>query len=51
MEVAKQRNNLHKISLRRKHPGEGNILETLQLKKVSFSYRPSERPSQKLSVQ
>jgi hypothetical protein len=41
MERGKQGINLHIISLRRKHPGEGNTMETLQLRKVGF---PTDRP-------
>jgi hypothetical protein len=38
MEMAEQGNNLHRISLRIKDV-EGNILKTLQLKKIGFPYR------------
>jgi hypothetical protein len=37
MERAKQ-GNTHRILLRRKGLGEGNILETLQFRKVRFPY-------------
>jgi hypothetical protein len=40
MEMAEQGNNLHRISLRIKDLVEGNILKTLQLKKIGFPYRP-----------
>jgi hypothetical protein len=36
MEMTNEGMNLHRIPLRRKGHGEGNILETLQLRKSVF---------------
>jgi hypothetical protein len=41
MEMTDQCMNLHRISLRRKVPGEEHILETLQLRKSVFPYNLS----------
>jgi hypothetical protein len=48
MEMTNQGMNLHRISLRRQVPVEGNISGDFTAQKVSFSYGPSGRPNVKV---
>jgi len=50
MEKTDQGMNLHRISIGMKGPGEGNILETLQLIKLVFPYSPFGRPDARVQM-